>query len=124
MSDETENKEGELVQQLRAKLDNLGVKYHHSHNAESLEKLLADAESTDDDKAPQDRSAPPPEPEPVKDDPITAGLIACEVTKWGHGKIHTGKPDKPFFERGDIVHVPEATALSYESKYFAQIVDD
>lgn len=126
MSDDKENNEGsdELLEQLRARLDALGVKYHHSHKAESLEALLAEAEGSD--TPPEEVTLPDEAPAAAvaKPDPVTAGLVAVEVTKWGAGKISTGNSAKPFRDRGEIFHVPEATALSYEIKYFAQIVDD
>ena len=111
----------ELIAQLRGKLDKLGVKYHHSHNAESLEAMLAEAEGTEQEAAPETAAPKKAEPEEQK---IKDGLVACRVTKWGHNKISTGDDAKPHFQRDDIVHVPLATAQSYELKYFAEMLDD
>lgn len=113
----------ELIARLRAKLDARGVKYHHSHNADSLEAMLAEAESSDEPEIEAEDHEEVKEPE-VAEPEIVEGLVRCRVTKWGAGKISTGRADRPFFERDEIIHAPLERAESYESKYLAEMLDD
>lgn len=123
-----ENGPSERVEQLRAQLDALGVKYHHKHGEAALEQMLAEAESTEGqtseeivdkaEEAAQEFGEKPLEPE------YKEGMVRVRVTKWGAGKISTGDPSKPYHAKGDMFWATPEQGASYETKYQAEILDD
>ncbi|MEM6497310.1 MAG: hypothetical protein AAF709_11340 [Pseudomonadota bacterium] len=123
-----ENGPSARMEELRAQLDALGVKYHHKHGEAALEQMLAEAESAEGqtseqiveaaEEAARDFGETPVEPE------YKEGMVRVRVTKWGAGKISTGDSSKPQYLAGDIFFATPEQGASYETKYQAEILDD
>lgn len=97
----------EEVLQLRKECDDLSIKWHSRHSEEGLRKLIAEAEVGDSEPAPAPTSQALPD-----------GYVEVKITKWGAGKVSDGNGG--YFQRGDVVALPEESAWQLDAKHYAE----